>query len=1732
MNGHAGAAQSQLRAVSQASGAANPAAIFVVDALQKMLALKDVRRLPKLKDSSSAALNKLKALIDEASSDTAPSGMNLLTPEVMRAMFEPFQLACASRSAALIAISLDCISKLISYNMLVDRDVASVARQDVESMPDLLNATSTSASPSGASDGTSKESRPLLDVAIDLICECNIGENTDEKVHLQVIKALLAAVSSAGVPIHGNVLLKAVRTSWNIFLVTKSITIQTVAQGALTQMINVIFARAATTPNPLMARSSAGRASTIGTITHRSSVAPSMVSAPPSQIRPEVVEPTPTHSPPGSPDLAAAVATAIPPSPHVPHAPPLSDDDEDARRRDGEVEGDADAERPASDTPATGSVPDSPATTTAVPATPHLDARRGSVQFFEDPATATTNELFVRDAYLVFRALCKLSTKAVSESTSLDVRSASINSRVLSLQLIQLCITSYTAVFFRGCYVPPAPPAPPGSAWIPSTFLEATRAYLGLAVGRALASPIPPIYKVALDVFVELVLHLRQSLKKEIEVLLSEVVLSILEMRAATTAQKSAILQALTKIMARPQVVVEIYINYDCNPDALDNIYERIMNLAARQVTAPPSMLPPLDPATDPAAASAQDVHKVALTTLCTGLKSLAEWIAIHRAPRPLSASQVGAAAVSAVADSGTGGSLAVSGLAATPGRAPSMVGSLADGVNGSASDAGTVVSGARPPSVIGAGADLSVAADNPEQLETSKQKKAVLTEAIQQFNRKPKRGLQYLVDHGILTANPGEIAQWLHNTEGLNKQSLGEYLGEGDPEAIAVMHAFVDQLDFTGMTFVDAMREFLQQFRLPGESQKIDRMMLKFAERYYTNAKSDPENVFANPDAAYVLAYSVILLNTDLHSPQVKKRMSKDDFLRNNRGINDNQDLPAEFLLEIYDTIAEHEIKLKDDPLAAAAAKAAVSNTSAVSVSRRARREAFASALEEIVAKVEAIFDKKRNKRAPAWIVALHSEHVRNMFELVWMASLAALSTVLQTSDDPQATAQTLEAFKHAITVACVFDLELERNALVTTVYNFTLLSASATDMRDKNFGAIKTLLDVAMTQGNALKKSWLEVLRCISQLERFHVIGAEKTEGPLSAVYQETTSQSIVVATDKIFAGSAKLNGAGIVDFVDALCTVSTEEIPRMYSLTKLVEISYYNMSRIRVEWVNLWTILGQHFNRVGCNANEQVAYFALDSLRQLAMKFLEKDELPNFKFQREFLRPFEHVVAHHDAIPVREMAVRCLQQIVAARAPVLRSGWKAVLAVYTAMAARETYEPLFTFSFDAAKVIFAQHLPAVREAGYYTDAMDTLVAYCRAAKVSQKVALQAVETIHRSLRVLVEDRDKFDEPEWFAALHALYLVVVECELEVRTRALNYLFAVLRDHGARFSSAFWKRVAAEILFALFAPVMEPTSSRAARGEELSVWLSTTLIAALRQFIDLFGAFYDQLVHKLTDVLSLLKACIMQENETLARLGTSCLQQLMERNCKMLSDSEWDQVCATWSDLFEATTAVALMDPATAASPLDGATSTTDQQARFQQIIVKCVLQLLLIQTVLETTSIEAVYASMQARHLLALVAALDKSYQFARAFNGNLELRTALWKSGFTKQLPNLLKQETSSVTCLLHLLFHMYGDPSLDRMAERAAVENKLVPLAVAILEAYRDMDAESRKRNAAAWKPVLLTILNGLVLLDDEPFQRHIKRFYRLAIDLLMYEVAEDLRTSLHAVLLRTEQFIMQ
>jgi brefeldin A-inhibited guanine nucleotide-exchange protein len=141
------------------------------------------------------------------------------------------------------------------------------------------------------------------------------------------------------------------------------------------------------------------------------------------------------------------------------------------------------------------------------------------------------------------------------------------------------------------------------------------------------------------------------------------------------------------------------------------------------------------------------------------------------------------------------------------------------------------------------------------------------------------------------------------------------------------------------------------------------------------------------------------------------------------------------------------------------------------------------------------------------------------------------------------------------------------------------------------------------------------------------------------------ESRSAEMIRGVDRIFTNTANLSHEAIIDFIKALSEVSWQEIqssgqtesPRTYSLQKLVEISYYNMTRVRIEWSKIWEVLGQHFNHVGCHSNTTVVFFALDSLRQLSMRFMEIEELPGFKFQKDFLKPFEHVMANSNVVHI---------------------------------------------------------------------------------------------------------------------------------------------------------------------------------------------------------------------------------------------------------------------------------------------------------------------------------------------------------------------------------------------------------------------------------------------------------------------------------------------------------------
>lgn len=108
------------------------------------------------------------------------------------------------------------------------------------------------------------------------------------------------------------------------------------------------------------------------------------------------------------------------------------------------------------------------------------------------------------------------------------------------------------------------------------------------------------------------------------------------------------------------------------------------------------------------------------------------------------------------------------------------------------------------------------------------------------------------------------------------------------------------------------------------------------------------------------------------------------------------------------------------------------------------------------------------------------------------------------------------------------------------------------------------------------------------------------------------------------------------------------------------------HYNINRIKLVWSRIWSVLSEFFVSVGLSENLSVAIFVMDSLRQLAMKFLEREELGNYNFQNEFMKSFVVVMQNSSSPEIRELIVRCISQMVLSRFNNIKSGWKSVFMV----------------------------------------------------------------------------------------------------------------------------------------------------------------------------------------------------------------------------------------------------------------------------------------------------------------------------------------------------------------------------------------------------------------------------------------------------------------------------------
>ena len=405
--------------------------VFVINALDSIGQSKEAKRTPEIQDAVNRALENIRQ-----------TEHHHIDPEVI---FRPLQLASKTFSIPLQVTALDCIGKLITYSYFA--------------FPSSQHA-----------EGKQEEEAPLIERAIETICDCFENESTPVEIQQQIIKSLLAAVLNDKIVVHGAGLLKAVRQIYNIFIYSKSSQNQHIAQGSLTQMVGTVYDRVRVRLELKEARlrDDGSRGDTDSPV--------------------QTGDATPIDQDATS-EVGSTMVSDQPVS-KEPTREKLTLQDFETNRDDTIVNDTA------------------PTMVTRAKA-----GRRTSRSFsgdYTEPNIDEEDEIYVKDAFLVFRALCKLSQKILSHEQQQDIKSQNMRSKLLSLHLMQHLLNNHISVF-----VSPVATIRNSSSGgeTTMTLLQAIKPHLCLSLSRNGASAVPRVFEVCCEIFWLMLKHMRVMLK-------------------------------------------------------------------------------------------------------------------------------------------------------------------------------------------------------------------------------------------------------------------------------------------------------------------------------------------------------------------------------------------------------------------------------------------------------------------------------------------------------------------------------------------------------------------------------------------------------------------------------------------------------------------------------------------------------------------------------------------------------------------------------------------------------------------------------------------------------------------------------------------------------------------------------------------------------------------------------------------------------------------------------------------------------------------------------------------------------------------------------------------------------------------------------------------------------------------------------------------------------------------
>ena len=244
--------------------------------------------------------------------------------------------------------------------------------------------------------------------------------------------------------------------------------------------------------------------------------------------------------------------------------------------------------------------------------------------------------------------------------------------------------------------------------------------------------------------------------------------------------------------------------------------------------------------------------------------------------------------------------------------------------------------------------------------------------------------------------------------------------------------------------------------FRIPGEAQKIDRLISTFAQCFWEDNAGDHTTCpFQHRDTVIVVAFAIIMLNTDLHrantarkgNPSKKnerKKMTRQEFITNLRGADEAKNVSKSYLSEIYDSIQSYPIELhghkskNSTNSPSSQYKDAIPSSDWFTASSNLNVNTVFAFMSNVNPALELLRGLALHEHefltARDHSSALSCEFLYHVFKSLWHHFYGVVNATLDAVQlDPQSIGSCVSVLRYAICTAIYLDMELERNAFVT---------------------------------------------------------------------------------------------------------------------------------------------------------------------------------------------------------------------------------------------------------------------------------------------------------------------------------------------------------------------------------------------------------------------------------------------------------------------------------------------------------------------------------------------------------------------------------------------------------------------------------------------------------------------------------------------------------------------------